>query len=98
MKIIKQIITAKSRKLKARWTMEALDDFKDLSPLPEPKITNSIIEAIIYELYRRYKEKRKPLSIEEEFTQVLAAEITEEIDKEILKELQKTMQVPKDIL
>jgi hypothetical protein len=96
MKIVKQTVIAKTRKLSAKWTVEATEDMISAFdarcaklPPDERNITRTVLEPIIREIYRRYVNSKKPLTVEEELTQAMAQEITQEIDNEIINDLLK---------
>jgi len=49
----------------------------------------TIIGSVLRELWSKYQEKRKPPSMAEELSKILAEEIKEEIDQEILTDILK---------
>ena len=98
-------ILAKTRTLQAKWTVETQEDLWKIheggwhDPEPETKWCNSITEAVLRELHRRYKNWRNPpFDVEKELIEALSQEIVKEIDNELIDGLIKATKVPKDQL
>jgi hypothetical protein len=85
MEIIKEVVVAKSRRLKATWTMDKSEIYS-IGHYPKVKIGDiSTYPGIAEKIYD---------SIDDEITDILAQEITKEIDKEILGSLRDLAEKP----
>ena len=81
-----QKINVKSRKLTAKWTLEAIANLEDIYQI-DPPVKPVPGEPEFWTILKT-PPKRK-FNIEEELAEVLAAEITKEVDAEILAQLSK---------